>query len=62
MEEHLLAFLKYIYAQRLVDLTSLNICAGASMLYSMSLFNANRLRESLRLYNKVIFYKLKLFL
>lgn len=52
--EHLKAFLKYICAQRLVDLSLLNVKAGASVLYTMSLYNANRLRESLRLYNKVV--------
>lgn len=48
-----MVLLKYIQCQRLIDLSTLRIAAGSSMFYSMSVANANRLRESLKLYNEV---------
>ncbi|KAI1705778.1 protein sumv-2 [Ditylenchus destructor] len=50
--EHLQQMLKYIFVQRLTDLSTQNVVAGSSMLYSSSLTNANRLRESLKLFSK----------
>ncbi|KAI1696543.1 protein sumv-2 [Ditylenchus destructor] len=52
VSDHLKPMLKFIFAQRLIDLSSQNVTAGSSLLYSSSTTNANRLRESLMLYNK----------
>uniref|UniRef100_A0A915D112 Protein lilliputian n=1 Tax=Ditylenchus dipsaci TaxID=166011 RepID=A0A915D112_9BILA len=52
VQEHLVFMLKYIFVQRLTDISTHNVIAGTSMFYSNSLANANRLRESLKLYSK----------
>uniref|UniRef100_A0A914HZ06 KAT8 regulatory NSL complex subunit 3 n=1 Tax=Globodera rostochiensis TaxID=31243 RepID=A0A914HZ06_GLORO len=45
-------FLQFIDNQRLVDLATQGVAGGASMFHSLTMKNANRLRESLRLYSK----------
>ncbi|KAL3076688.1 hypothetical protein niasHS_013484 [Heterodera schachtii] len=50
--EFLGSFLKFIDDQRLVDLATQGVTGGASMFHSLTMKNANCLRESLRLYCK----------
>jgi len=45
--------LKYIIEQRHVDAFVLGLAGGASIFHSLTMKNANRLRESLKLYSKV---------
>ena len=51
--------LKYIIEQRHVDAFVLGLTGGASILHSLTMKNANRLRESLKLYSKVCFFNFK---
>ena len=48
-----MVWLKFIPRQRLTDITSMHVAGGASLLFAKSMSNANRLRESLKLYSKV---------
>ncbi|KAI1693836.1 protein sumv-2 [Ditylenchus destructor] len=52
VESLLKAFLKNIFIQRSIALSTLSVAAGTSMFYSLSLDNANHLVESLCLFNE----------
>jgi hypothetical protein len=50
--------LKYIIEQRHIDAFVLELTGGASIFHSLTMKNANRLRESLKLYSKVFYFYL----
>uniref|UniRef100_A0A914D262 KANSL3 helical domain-containing protein n=1 Tax=Acrobeloides nanus TaxID=290746 RepID=A0A914D262_9BILA len=51
VSNHLLVLLKWIANQRLTDISTLNVTGGCSMFHSLTLRNANRTREALKLYS-----------